>query len=150
MQQSILGQLPHCPEPFDALPRSIQQRTDLVGNAKRLYAALCTAERTRWQPTYLDLARHLGASPRSIVRWVQQLVSAGLIAVRRRGQGLPNLFRVLGLVTSGTDTVAPPRVPPWPRPTFNKETGRKKIRNSPIPTAGSAYLETRRGVLSRR
>jgi hypothetical protein len=117
-----------CPEPFDAIPRSVQCRDDLTYGAKCLYGALSTAQRTRWQPTYADLADHLSASTRSVVRWVQQLVSAGLIAVRRRGQGLSNLFSVLALVTSGQDRPARQRVTGWQRRApspFNKETGTK-------------------------
>lgn len=141
------------PEPYDQLPRSVQQRDDLVGNAKRLYAALCSASRTGWRPTYADLAHYLAASTRSIVRWVQQLVDAGLIAVRRCGQGLPNLFTVLSLVTSGGATASRPVAPTWqPRASspFNKEAGRRNPGYSPIPTHGSAYLESRRGPIQRR
>jgi hypothetical protein len=140
-------------EPFDAIPRSVQQRDDIVGNAKRLYAALCTAQRTQWQPTYVDLARHLSASARSIVRWVQQLADAGLISVRRRGQGLPNLFTVLALVTSGGATASRPAAPTWQRPAsrlLNKREGTKKPGYPAIPTTGSAYLESRRGPIPRR
>ena len=142
-----------CPEPYDQLPRSVQQRDDLVGNAKRLYAALCSASRTGWRPTYADLAKYLAASTRSIVRWVQQLVDAGLIAVRRCGQGLPNLFTVLALVTSGGATMQKPAAPTWqPRASspIRKEAGRRKPVYSQIPRDASAYLESRRGPIQRR
>jgi hypothetical protein len=94
-----------CPErgaaAFDQIPAAIQRRDDLTSGAKRLYGLLMSVQRMRAQPDYRWLARELAASVRSIVRWVQQLVAAGLIAVRRRGQGLANLFVVLALVTSG-------------------------------------------------
>jgi DNA-binding transcriptional ArsR family regulator len=139
-------------EPFDAIPCSVQDRTDLIGNAKRLYAALCSAHRMGWQPTYQQLADRLGASERSIVRWVQRLTDAGLIAVRRRGQGLANILTVLALVTSGTDKVRPPAAPGWRGPTrspsFKNEerrTGREWPYRDP-----AAYLETRTGTLRSR
>lgn len=142
-----------CPEPFDAIPRSVQQREGLVGNAKRLYAALCTAHRTGWQPTYVELAEHLVASPRSVVRWVRQLVACGLILVRRRGQGRPNLFTVLALVTSGAVSAATIVTPAWRgstrNPPYKKESGRSRL-YSHIPQDARAYLETRTGVLARR
>lgn len=104
-----------CPEPYDAIPRSVQCRDDLTYGAKCLYGALRTAQQTQWRPSYADLAEHLSASTRSIVRWVQQLVAAGLIAVKRRGQGLSNLIRVLALVTSGRDRPPSPDVTGWQR-----------------------------------
>lgn len=140
-------------EPFDAIPCSIQDRTDLIGNAKRLYAALCSAHRMGWQPTYHQLAERLGASERSVVRWVQRLTDAGLIAVRRRGQGLANIFTVLALVTSGGDTVRQPALPLWRgttrSPSFKNEERRTGIYTR-IPQDASAYLETREGTLRRR
>ena len=86
---------------FDQIPAHIQRRGDLTSGAKRLYGLLASVQRMHAQPDYRWLATELAASVRSIVRWVQQLVGAGLIAVRRRGQGLTNLFIVLALVTTG-------------------------------------------------
>lgn len=129
-------------EPFDAIPCSVQDRTDLIGNAKRLYAALCSAHRMGWQPTYQQLADRLGASERSIVRWVQRLTDAGLIAVRRRGQGLANLFTVLALVTSGHDSQPRPAAPAWRGPTRSPSFNNKQRSSgiySRIPQSASAY-----------
>lgn len=130
-------------EPYDAIPRSVQARTDLTFGAKCLYGALRTAQQTRWQPTYAELAAHLAASTRSIVRWVQQLATAGLIAVRRRGQGLSNLITLVGLVTSGREIVPRPAVTDWQPPTRarhsnQKEQGRKN---------GSIHEEYRPGPI---
>lgn len=97
-------------DPYDAIPRSVQARDDLPYGAKCLYGALNSAANLGRHPSYQQLADHLGASVRSVIRWVARLVQAGLIAVRRRGQGLVNLFTVLGLVTSGGDTLSRPEV----------------------------------------
>ena len=116
------------PDPYDAIPRSVQRRDDIVGNAKRLYGALQTAHNTGWSPTYADLAEHLSASVRSIVRWVHQLVDAGLISVRRRGQGRSNVFTVLALVTSAGDRPSQLALPEWRRadPSHSFKETRKK------------------------
>jgi hypothetical protein len=138
---------------YDQLPAWLQRRDDLVGNAKRLYGLLASAQRTGWQPTYQEIAAELCASVRSVVRWVQQLVAAGLISVRRRGQGLTNILTVLALVTSGAATAASVVVTTWQTSTRKpslKEGNRKKPGYLPIPTAASAYLQTREGTLRRR
>jgi hypothetical protein len=96
---------------FDQIPAHVQRRDDLTSGAKRLYGLLQSVQRMRIERDYRWLAAELAASVRSIVRWVQQLVAAGLIAVRRRGQGLTNLFVVLALGTSGDASTTAPGVP---------------------------------------
>ncbi len=129
-------------EPYDAIPRTVQGRDDLTFGAKCLYGALRTAQNTKRSPTYAELAEHIQASVRSVVRWVQQLAGAGLIAVKRRGQGLPNLIVVLaGIVTSGSASVPPPDVPAWQRSTsrpLKKAEERERYTGSPTD-----YLATR-------
>lgn len=100
---------------FDAIPLSVQQHPDLTGNPKRLYAALASAQRMNWQPTYDDLAERLSCSTRSIIRWVARLAEVGLIVVRRRGQGLSNKITVIGLAVR-SDRVLPPDAPAWQSP----------------------------------
>ena len=111
---------------YDQIPAFIQQREDLTSGAKRLYGLLQSVQRMKAEPDYDWLAVELAASARSIVRWVAQLVAAGLIAVRRRGQGLPNLFTVLALVTSGPDTTSAPKVTDWQIPTRARHSGPKE------------------------
>ena len=152
MKATLARSAAACPEPYDAIPRSVQARDDLTYGAKCLYGALSTAQRTHWQPTYDDLARHLGSSARSIVRWVAQLVNAGLIAVRRRGQGLSNLISVLALVTSGQDRPPCPRVTGWQDRTRSpsyKEAGRRNGYIRP-PRDGSSLMLSRYGPVIRR
>ena len=75
--------LERSPAAFDQIPAHIQRRDDLTSGAKRLYGLLASVQRMHAQPDYRWLATELAASVRSIVRWVQQLVGAGLIAVRK-------------------------------------------------------------------
>jgi hypothetical protein len=134
---------------YDQIPACIQQREDLASGAKRLYGLLQSVHRLKWEPDYRWLAAELAASVRSIIRWVQQLVAAGLIAVRRRGQGLTNLFVVLALVTSGDDAVAAVRVTGWqrsPSTPFNKKNEGKK----PDIRAERDYFSSREGRIAPR
>lgn len=117
---------------FDQTPVEIQQ-ADLLGNAKRLYGVLCSMQRMGHEWTYAQLATELHASERSIVRWVQRLVEAGLVAVRRRGQGLPNLFRVLALVTSGRASLPKPALPKRQPSTRYSSLKKKKEAGRMIP-----------------
>lgn len=132
-------------DPYDAIPRSVQGRDDITFGAKCLYGALRTAQNTRRQLTYAELAEHIHASVRSIVRWVQQLVAAGLIAVKRRGQGLPNLFVLIG-VTSGYAATATAGMTAWQRPAprlSKKAEERQGYTRDPERN----YRETREGLL---
>jgi hypothetical protein len=99
------------------VPAVVQHRDDLTYGATCLYGALRSAQNQRLAPTYADLAEHCRASVRSVVRWIKQLVGAGLIAVRRRGQGRPNAITVLPLVTSeDAKTPSPAVTGSQPRP----------------------------------
>jgi hypothetical protein len=134
-------------EPFDAIPLNVQRRHDLTGNPKRLYAALQSAQRMKWQPTYADLAERLSASVRSIIRWMARLVAAGLIAVRRRGQGQSNIITVLALGVR-SDKLSQPTVPAWqpaPPSPFNKRTGPKKPEYPRVNTDPAAFTSGEHG-----
>ena len=140
-----------CPA-FDGIPVTIQQRRDLGSGPKRLYGALCIAQRMNWSPSYADLADRLACSVRSIVRWIAQLVAAGLVACRRRGQGLVNVLRVVGLVTSGNaDRPRTERTDWRSRQGYSSFNKKKRTQNAiyraPEP---SEYLQTRRGMLRPR
>lgn len=151
-------QRPALPRPehaFDAIPAAIQARRDIGSGPKRLYGALSSAQRMDTAPTYAEYAAWLGTGVRCIVRWVQQLAAAGLIEVRRRGQGLSNVMTVLGLVVRSA-AAATPRVPSWPAASSwsgaRNNPGKKFPDRQTVyrPPAPSAYLETRRGTLARR
>jgi hypothetical protein len=142
--------LERSPAAFDQIPAHIQRRGDLTSGAKRLYGLLCSVGRMHAQPDYRWLSRELAASVRSIVRWVQQLAAAGLIAVRRRGQGLSNLITVLALVTSGREIVPSPGMPKSQRrpetPSLTKN-GRNNRKAGHKDFDASNFYETREGDL---
>ena len=85
-------------------------------------------------------------------RWVAQLVAAGLIACRRRGQGLVNVLRVLALVTSGHDRPAARAVTDWRSRQGYSSFNKKKEPRTGIyrATEPSEYLMTRYGPLQPR
>ena len=142
--------LERSPAAFDQIPAHIQRRDDLTSGAKRLYGLLASVQRMHAQPDYRWLATELAASVRSIVRWVQQLVGAGLIAVRRRGQGLTNLFVVLALVTSGhavTKTAGMPKSQRRPETPSLTNKGRNNRKAGTKDFDASNYYETREGDL---
>lgn len=137
-------QMGYSGEAYDAIPRSVQGRDDLTYGAKCLYGALRTAQNTRKRPTYAELAKHVHGSVRSVVRWVQQLAKAGLIAVKRRGQGLPNLITVLWNVTSGHATAPQtglPKCQPRPPSPYKEEETKKPGRFTGYK--GTTYRDVR-------
>jgi hypothetical protein len=100
------------PDSFDAIPASVQARTDLYPGAKRLYGLLRSVQNMNAEPSYADLAAALGASVRSIVTWMKQLVETGLITLWRRGLGLTNIATVVGMpIRSAADAIARRKVP---------------------------------------
>jgi hypothetical protein len=137
---------------YDQIPAFVQQREDLAYGAKLLYGLLQSVHRLKWEPDYRWLARELHASVRSIIRWVKQLVDARLIAVRRRGQGLTNLFVVLALVTSGTATLPSAGVPTSHRrpDDLSKKKENRNNRGTQRDYSASDYFETREGRLKPR
>ena len=138
------------PGPFDAIPVTIQQRADLGSGPKRLYGALCSAQRMGWSPSYVDLAARLACSVRSIVRWVAQLVAAGLVACRRRGQGLVNVLAVLGLAVRSDRPADRETTASHARPGYLvKERNRSRIERAG-PREPGYYSQTRYGPLRRR
>jgi hypothetical protein len=87
----------HTVEAFNAAFASIEARRDLNSGSKRLHALLVSAHRRRASWTHAEMARQLGAGMRSIVRWSNQLVDAGLLSVKRPGLGKPNEYTLLGI-----------------------------------------------------
>ena len=136
------------PDSFDAIPASVNARTDLYPGAKRLYGLLRSVQNMQAEPSYADLAAALGASVRSIVRWMAQLVEKGLITLWRRGLGMTNIATVGGLaVRSAMESRQ--RVPirrqdarsGW-RP---NKTGNNSRRNVPV-----SYAQGRLGAVPAR
>jgi hypothetical protein len=132
----------HSKEAFDMVPAAVQHRDDLTFGATCLYGALRSAQNQRLAPTYTELAEHCRASVRSVVRWIKQLVGAGLIAVRRRGQGRPNAITVLPLVTSEDAKTPAPTVPQGqPRPSSPVKEERQEVKGTGLK--GTSYQDRR-------
>lgn len=102
---------------FDAIPLAVQTHPDLGRGPKDLYGALNSAANLNEDWTQQALADRLVCSVRSVIRWSQQLVAAGLLEVRRRGQGLANRYILLGpVVQRRSDRRARPQMTAWQPP----------------------------------
>ena len=69
--------------------------TSSVG-AKLIYAMLLKYARELDEcfPGQRKLADDLGSSERSVRSWLKELEAAGLVSIKQRGQGRPNLYTV--------------------------------------------------------
>ena len=81
---------------FTQVPNSALETTVLSPGAKLTYAMLL---KYAWQNDYCfpgqeRLAKDMGAGKRSVVRFIQELERAEFIAIKRRGQGKPNLYEL--------------------------------------------------------
>ena len=81
---------------FTQVPNSALETTILSPGAKLTYAMLL---KYAWQNDYCfpgqeRLAKDMGAGKRSVVRFIQELERAEFIAIKRRGQGKPNLYEL--------------------------------------------------------
>jgi hypothetical protein len=100
-------------EPFTLIPNTILRRPDLTPGAKLTYIVLLSYA---WQqdhcfPGQSTLARDLGAGRRSVVRYLQELKSVGLLGVQRRGLGHTNVYTLNRWRDTGSATLAHPDVP---------------------------------------
>jgi DNA-binding transcriptional ArsR family regulator len=80
--------------PFVMLPISIMEHQSLSSGAKYLYACLKRHARQKgfcW-PSIGLLCKELQASPNTVRKYMRELVAAGLVSVRRRGQGRTSLY----------------------------------------------------------
>jgi hypothetical protein len=94
---------------FTQIPNQVLRRADLPPGAKLTYMVLLSYA---WQkdscyPGQDRLAVDMGVSERSVVTYLKQLQTAGLVTVRRRGLGLTNVY-VLHRI-SGSANPAPQR-----------------------------------------
>jgi hypothetical protein len=127
---------------FDAIPLAVQTRPDLGRGPKDLYGALNSAANLSQDWTQAELAERLVCSVRSVIRWAHQLTAAGLLEIRRRGQGLPNLYVLLGpVVRSRSDNRARPQLPTWQPSARSTATPQNRPRrnNRDTTTNGSGY-----------
>jgi hypothetical protein len=79
---------------FTIIPNAILRRPDLSPGAKLTYMMLLSYA---WQegscfPGQERLAEDMGVTSRSVITYLKQLQTAGLLVVKRRGLGLTNVY----------------------------------------------------------
>src|SRR3990167_5052478 len=87
---------------FTHIPNLVFARADLGPGAKLCYMALLSYAWQQGQcfPGQHRLAADIGVSRQRASIYVQQLVTAKLVTVTRRGLGLTNVYRLLSLAVS--------------------------------------------------
>lgn len=81
---------------WTGVPNFILETKKVSVGAKLVYAMLLKYARELQEcfPGQQRLAADIGSSERSVRRWLQDLEAVGLIDIKRRGQGKPNLYTV--------------------------------------------------------
>ena len=78
------------------MPNFILESKSISIGAKLTYAMLLKYAREMDEcfPGQERLAKDIGNSERSVRSWLKELESVGLISIKQRGQGRPNLYTV--------------------------------------------------------
>jgi len=81
---------------WTGVPNFILESKDISVGAKLTYAMLLKYAREMDEcfPGQERLANGMGNGERSVRRWLKELEEAGLISIKQRGQGRPNLYTV--------------------------------------------------------
>ena len=81
---------------WTGVPNFILESKEISVGAKLTYAMLLKYARERDQcfPGQHRLAQDMGNGKRSIVRYIAELERVGLVTVKRKGQGRPNLYTI--------------------------------------------------------
>jgi hypothetical protein len=81
---------------WTGVPNFILESKNISVGAKLTYAMLLKYAREMDEcfPGQERLAKDMGNGVRSVVRYISELEEVGLIAVKRRGQGRPNLYTI--------------------------------------------------------
>ncbi|MBM3302933.1 MAG: helix-turn-helix domain-containing protein [Deltaproteobacteria bacterium] len=81
---------------WTGVPNFILETKQVSVGAKLVYAMLLKYARELQEcfPGQQRLAADIGSAERSVRRWLQELEGVGLIDIKRRGQGKPNLYTV--------------------------------------------------------
>ena len=79
---------------FTQIPNQILRRSDIQPGAKLTYMVLLSYawQKDQAYPGQDRLAVDMGVSERSVRTYLEQLVSTGLITIKRRGLGLTNVY----------------------------------------------------------
>jgi len=81
---------------FTQVPNHVLRSAKISPGAKLAYSMLLSYA---WQndfcfPGQERLAKDMGAGVRSVVRYIQELEKEQFVAIRKRGQGRPNLYEL--------------------------------------------------------
>lgn len=81
---------------WTGVPNFILESKEISAGAKLVYAMLLKYARELDQcfPGQERLAEDMGNGERSVRRWLKELEQTGLISIKQRGQGRPNLYTV--------------------------------------------------------
>jgi DNA-binding transcriptional ArsR family regulator len=81
---------------WTGVPNFILESKEVSIGAKLIYAMLLKYAREMDEcfPGQARLAKDIGNSERSVRSWLQELERVGLISIKQRGQGRPNLYTV--------------------------------------------------------
>jgi hypothetical protein len=133
----------HSKEAFDALFAVVTVRDDLTLSARAVHAACVSLHRLGklGSVTQREIAEWANVSRRSVVRAFAQLVRAGFLLVRRRGQGLPNAVDLVGIDQAALDgRSAKPSRPALPERRANQPyTYKSEEKEAKNRTTGSGY-----------
>jgi len=81
---------------WTGVPNFILESKEISAGAKLIYTMLLKYARELEEcfPGQNRLARDMGNGERSVRRWLGELEKVGLINIKQRGQGKPNLYTV--------------------------------------------------------
>lgn len=81
---------------WTGVPNFILESKDISVGAKLIYAMLLKYAREMDEcfPGQDRLAKDIGNGERSVRRWLKELQQVGLVTIKQRGQGRPNLYTV--------------------------------------------------------
>jgi DNA-binding transcriptional ArsR family regulator len=81
---------------WTGVPNFILESKEISVGAKLIYAMLLKYARELDEcfPGQKKLADDMGSSERSVRSWLKELEKAGLVSIKQRGQGWPNLYTV--------------------------------------------------------
>jgi len=81
---------------WTGVPNFILESKEISIGAKLTYAMLLKYAREMDEcfPGQERLAKDMGNGARSVVRYIAELEEVGLITIKRRGQGRPNLYTI--------------------------------------------------------
>lgn len=77
---------------FTALPNLVLRDAALTATARLLYATMLDLAWREEEPEQAELAAMLGVSEKPLRKFIRELELAGLVQVRRRGQGKTNAY----------------------------------------------------------